>query len=199
MGEYAIRSSDGAEIKIGTCENMYYLRFEDREKVQKLSGNVDPIADCGELRFRLPFPDEDDVQPGEYEDFNRGQRLYRQRGVGVSGYCEDWKDESTVEDPGIMQLRHEASGLLLNVPCYHGVKLPDVIKPMQAFWNGKGHAFELAQLRPIGSGLLVYPVVRCRFCQHAWRYDWSQVWDYIPYEMQLRLRQYREAFVEESA
>ncbi len=31
MGEYAKRLSDGTEIKIGTCEEMLYLRFEDRQ------------------------------------------------------------------------------------------------------------------------------------------------------------------------
>ena len=33
MGEYARRKSDNESIKIGTCESMYYLRYEDRDKV----------------------------------------------------------------------------------------------------------------------------------------------------------------------
>ena len=33
MGEYAIRKSDNDCIKIGTCEDMYYLRYEDQDKV----------------------------------------------------------------------------------------------------------------------------------------------------------------------
>lgn len=189
MGEYAIRKSDGERVKIGTCENMYYLRYEDRDKVRALSGNVDPVRDAVHLRFRIPFPDEDHIQPGgNYEPF-RGQRLYRQFLSGSSAVNSDFTDESTLENPGTIQLRHEASGLLLNVPCYHGIKLPEVTEPMRAFWNGKGHSFELAYLRQTDEG--VKPIVQCRHCQQAWRYDWADIWDYIPVEMRLRLDQYR--------
>lgn len=34
MGEYAKRMRDGERVKIGTCENMYYLRFEERHQVE---------------------------------------------------------------------------------------------------------------------------------------------------------------------
>lgn len=215
MGEYATRKSDGQEIKIGTCESMYYLRYEDRAKVRHLSGNVNPVKDAGELRFRLPFPDEDGIQPGEYEDYNRGQRLYRYLpcqcckgepttykcircdGSGCEPYADQFSDPSTTDDPGIMQLRHEASGLILNVPCYHGEKLPDVVKPMQAFWNGKGHSLELFQLRPVrlahddGTEYeQVFPVVRCRHCNHAWRYTWADVIEFVPQPLRSRLEQY---------
>ena len=58
MGEYA--KHKGEEIKIGTCENMYYLRFDQRHKVKALPGNVDPNgADAYALRFRFPWPNED--------------------------------------------------------------------------------------------------------------------------------------------
>jgi hypothetical protein len=33
MGEYATRKSDNEYIKIGTCESMYYLRFDDINQV----------------------------------------------------------------------------------------------------------------------------------------------------------------------
>jgi hypothetical protein len=189
MGEYAIRKADRTEIKIGTCENMYYLRFEDRHKVQALPGNVDPVRDAGLLRFRLPFPDEDDMLPGEYEDYNRGLRLHRTvKGHMGHDYCEDFTDPETASEPGTIQLRHE-SGLLLNVPCYHGEKLPEVAAPMQAFWNGKSWSLELVRLRAVGEGgeLRVYPVVECRHCRQAWRYKWSDIWEYIP-DVKLRDR-----------
>jgi hypothetical protein len=172
MGEYAIRKSDETEIKIGTCEEMYYLRYEDRDKVRVLSGNVDPVAEANELRFRLPFPDEDGLQPGEYEDFARGLRLYRSH-AGSLGH-DDFEPPNT--DPGTIQLHHD-SGLLLNVPCYHGLRLPEVTAPMKAFWNGKSWATELTQLRPTPEG--VKPIVHCRFCGHKWRFDWVDIWDYV--------------------
>lgn len=191
MGEYAIRKSDGARIKIGTCELMYYLRYEDRNKVRKEPNSLDP-ATCTDIRFRLPFPDEDSILPGgEYKNPDRGERLYRMCGVGQSGYCEDFKDESTVENTGIIQLHHE-SGLLINVTCYHGVKLPDPSKDVRTAWNGKSWSFELVGVKPTADGR-IWPIVHCRHCRSAWRYEWAEIWEYIPYDMQVRLRSYYEA------
>ena len=74
MGEYA--NYRGDEIKIGTCESMYYLRYEDRHLVEWIRGNVDASRDTG-LLWRLPFPDEDGRGPGNYEDYGRGIQLRR--------------------------------------------------------------------------------------------------------------------------
>jgi hypothetical protein len=188
MGENAIRKSDNTEVKIGTCENMYYLRYEDRHKVRPIKNNVDPVREAESLRFRLPFPDEDAVSIGEYEDFNRGQRLYLN---GPISHNDEFRDESTVSDPGMIQLTH-ASGLLLSVPCYHGIKLPDVTAPMKVFWNSKSWFLELFQLRPTPNG--VKPIIRCRHCRNTWRYDWSDIWDYVPGDgLRAALRSYMEA------
>lgn len=70
MGEYARYGRD--DIKIGTCENMYYLRADQAHKVTPiLPGNVDPVRQAEHLRFRFPFPSEDEVPPGEFGDFDR--------------------------------------------------------------------------------------------------------------------------------
>jgi len=193
MGEYAIRKSDGAEVKIGTCEDMLYLRYEDRGKVSKIPNSLDPEKEAGVLRFRVPFPDEDDTPIGEYKDPFRGIRLYRQCGVGQSSYCEDFKDESTLRDTGRVQLHHE-SGLLINVPCYHGIKLPESSGDFKSFWNGKSWSFELTQLAPrtIGGVFQVLPIVKCRHCRALWRYEWSTVWDYVPADLKPVLRVYAE-------
>jgi len=72
MGEYATRKSDGVRIKIGTCEDMMYLRWDQAGLVEPESGSVDPIADREGIRFRFPFPNEDNIAPGEFEDYDRG-------------------------------------------------------------------------------------------------------------------------------
>lgn len=63
MGEYA--RFDGDEVKIGTCESLYYLRWQDRRRVAPLPGNVRPGVDVG-LFYRLPIPAEDMETPGGY-------------------------------------------------------------------------------------------------------------------------------------
>jgi len=66
MGEYAYRKEDNAHIKIGTCESMYYIRYEDRNKVKKDEFSLDCSKETG-LYWRLPFTDEDGIKPGDYE------------------------------------------------------------------------------------------------------------------------------------
>jgi|SanBayMetagenome_1026888.scaffolds.fasta_scaffold91602_1 hypothetical protein len=63
MGEYA--KFRGDEVKIGTCEWLYYLRWSDRGRVSPLRGNVRPGVDVG-LSYRLPIPSEDSETPGGY-------------------------------------------------------------------------------------------------------------------------------------
>lgn len=159
MGEYATRKSDGVRVKIGTCESLYYLRYEDAHKVDYSFAGY-------EWFWRLPFPDEDEVGIGEYQPFERGAML--------GGFADD----STVDYPGCIQLRHD-SGLLLNVPCYHGIKLPEVTEPMRVFWNGKSPSFfELAHVKNMADGTLL-PVVRCRFCGKMWRYSWAEILTHV--------------------
>lgn len=181
MGEYAMHQ--GQEIKIGTCEDMLYLRWEDRYQVQPLRGNVDPGVDTG-LRFRLPFPDEDHLSPGYYTDAFRGQRLYN--GAG------DWLGVPEMETkPGMMQIHHQASGLLLNLPCFHGMRLPDLGPDVRVFQHGGGHAFELTSVKAMGDGTVV-PVVTCRHCRSAWRATWDEIWDHIPDPLRQRLAVHRQ-------
>jgi hypothetical protein len=69
MGEYGY--VNGQEIKIGTCEDMYYLRRDQIRLVQSTT-----LRDLTHLRFRFPFPDEDAVAPGEFDDYDRGLAVW---------------------------------------------------------------------------------------------------------------------------
>lgn len=196
MGEYAIRKSDGAEVKIGTCEDMLYLRYEDRDKVQQKPGSLDPSKEAHMVRFRLPFDDEDNVPIGQYVNPFRGLRLYRpirDAQGNITGH-DDFTDPTTADDPGTIQLHHDC-GLLANVPCYHGNKLPN-LGDAKTFWNGKGWFLELSQLRPVknpNGETQIYPVVKCRHCGHKWRYEWADVAEFIPEPMRTRLAVYMPA------
>ena len=56
MGEFAIRKSDMEEIKIGTCERMYYIRWDDRNNVMPLDHSLDPATATnfsGDCPFRM--------------------------------------------------------------------------------------------------------------------------------------------------
>jgi hypothetical protein len=100
VGEYAKFS--GESVKIGTCEEMYYLRLNQRRLVEHEDGNVNVNGpEVYELRFRFPWPDEDTVEPGGFEHYERAVDVgdYQPpEGVrhgpvkGVEGYtdCPQW-------------------------------------------------------------------------------------------------------------
>ena len=149
---------------------MYYLRYEDRHGVRCIRGNVDPARDTG-LLWRLPFPDEDGRGPGNYEDYGRGIQLRRD---------DEWlRCPELADQAGLIQLKHEC-GYLVNMPCHHGEKLPDVSgQDVRAFWNGRaGGFYELAHVKNTAEG--IKPVIRCRFCREAWRCEWAEVLEWIP-------------------
>jgi hypothetical protein len=164
MGEYATRKSDGVEVKIGTCESMYYLRHEDQSKVTYQH------FEHG-LRYRLPFPDEDSVAVGGYRDHDRGLRLYK---TDENGLPDDFIPEGDHE-PGTIQLTHP-SGLLVNVKCHHGLKLPEGSDDIQPHWNGKSWFFELKAIKAVEGG--TRPVYGCRHCRRMWSTNWDSVIDY---------------------
>lgn len=193
MGEYAKRKSDGIKVKIGTCESMYYLRYEDRNKVEKIPHSLDASREKN-LFWRIPFPDEDNIGIGEYNDHSRGLRLYKPGEYGA----DDFTDKETIKDPGTMQISH-ASGLLVNVKCYHGEKLPEGSDDVKAFWNGRSWFYELAHLKNMENGE-VLPVVRCRHCGHMWRYGWADILPYIAdEELKARLEIYDTKKTDEKA
>ena len=165
------------------------MRTETRSFATKVSG-----FGC---RWRLPHPSEDKILPGEYADpYFRGDGripLTRANVVGDNGEDETIIFEpkkEVVEHPGSMQIHHQ-SGLLINLKCYHGIKLPEAGGDVSSIhWNGKtSHWWDLVCLRETEEGL--HPVVQCRVCGHMYRETWSAVLDFIrDEELKRRLMSY---------
>ena len=71
MGEYA--TYKGQQIKMGTCEDMYYLRATQARQVEPEQGSLDPTRPDVQqvIRFRFPWPDEDGIEPGAFTPYDR--------------------------------------------------------------------------------------------------------------------------------
>lgn len=161
MGENA--KYNGKLVKIGTSEMMYYLRYEDRFKVKKDNHSLDP-ATCMNLFWRLPYPDEDGNYIGGNIRHTRGIPLYDYYPTDLESYT--------------MQIHDDKSCLLVNVACYHGIKLPEASADFHPHWNGKaGYFFELKWIKNMADGL--WPVYECRFCGGMWRTGWEDVLPHI--------------------
>lgn len=183
MGEYAHRKSDNAYIKIGTCEAMYYLRFDDIDKVRYSDGDLSDV-NAGRS-FRIPFPGEDHLMPGadDYEPFF-SVRLQPYKDSDT-GELVEFDAEGTDSHPGAVYLRHD-SGLKLRLPCYHGLKLPEAEPGYEPEWFGKDPAFfEFVRVKLTPNGLL--PLVQCRHCRKLFYSTWADVLPHIQ-DQQLRDR-----------
>lgn len=142
MGEYATRRSDGESIKIGTCEDMYYLRADQRHLVTPESG-----SSFG-TRFRFPWPDEDGTAPGAFN------------GDHARSACLHGLKPPTTVDHNTVQFSAHA-GYLLSLPC------PEANDHKGLHRNGFVGAVRLTQFRLLDDGRLV-PVLMCA-CGAKWR------------------------------
>lgn len=154
MGEYA--KYGGEQIKIGTCENMYYLRADQARMVQALPGNIDPVKDAGEgIRFRFPWPDEDGKAPGSFERYERSVTIH---GVPLP---EDF-DHSTVQFTS-------GNGFLLSLPCplsKAGLEAAEKAG-IKVHKNGYAGDFQLVQQRLVEHDLVL--IALCGGCGAKFR------------------------------
>lgn len=91
----------GNEIKIGTCESLYYTSYQKYEQVLKeghlsaLPGNSPPDEyakpDSG-YRFRFPFPDEDKLSFGDIGKFRHDRGVpVKMEPTKETANNEEWK------------------------------------------------------------------------------------------------------------
>ena len=151
MGEYA--NYNGQSIKIGTCEDMYYLRFDQRHLVDHERGNVDVNSpeDQAAIRFRFPFPEEDGNEPGAFSDYNKS--------LVISGA----KAPEGVDHHHVQFIAQ--AGYNCTLPCPEGTGP----HPVHTHRNGFPGAVAISQQRLIGGQL--WTVCECKGCGTKWRCD----------------------------
>lgn len=181
MGEYAIRKKDRAEIKIGSCESMYYCRYEQLGEIEYRHST----ANC---LWRIPVPCEDGTEPGNY---NPGLTtahgdIYCQLRLDP---CKIPDKESLMKDEGIVQARVEALGMLINVKCLHGIALPESSDSAKFFWNGYRDPLHLSALKNTEKELLV--VFECSACRSAWSCKFEEIEPAIE-DMEMKLRLFHQ-------
>lgn len=158
MGEYAIRTSDGEEIKIGTCEQMYYLRADQVHLIRPLNqNNINPQSSkqAESIRFRFPFPQEDHVKPGEFEDPDYGLGLY---GIEPPKEIEHYSLQFTRNYP-------QSGGVLLSIPCPRSKE--GKANPVKVSYNGYSGPVHIHSQRLVQGKLVL--ILRCGDCGALYR------------------------------
>ncbi len=190
MGEYALYR--GNRIKIGSDTDLHSLRFDDRFKVIALPNNIDPVNDAHDCTFRLPLPQEDSEPIGDYP--GQGHVLLYTK--TAAGYHEHYSPDS-LEPSGIVQATTK-HGLLINIACHHGTKLPqaggDIAK---VFWNGRAPHIALTALRcrraeHTPSNLTLTPIIMCLACRTRWYMTWDELLLYVHGDLKQRLLPYAQ-------
>lgn len=165
MGEYA--KYKGESVKIGTCESMYYLRADQRFMVQAERGNVDPSSsDALSIRFRFPFPDEDKVEPGQFENYGRALAVH---GLTAPVGVEHYKVQFVASAGYNVCLPCPEGPQVLELPL-NGGKMSVDLKGLNIQRNGFSGAVKLVQQKLLADGRLV-PVCECGGCGSAWRLE----------------------------
>jgi hypothetical protein len=150
MGEFALHQ--GERIKIGTCENLDYLRADQAHLVELVEDDRDKAL--ATYRFRFPWPDEDTTEPGAFTPHDRALPL---PGMQVPGELAD--DHHPVQFVAY-------AGYLTSLPCPESGRLPEGIRVTR---NGFAGPVKVVQQR-YWEGRLV-AVVRCGGCGLAWRLE----------------------------
>lgn len=151
MGEYATRRRDGAHVKVGTCADMYYLRFHQIHDVR--DSDTDLVKGAADLRFRFPWPDEDRMEAGEIG----GWDYHRAVAVDVSG--GDGAEHRTVQ--------FTAPGYVTSLPCPEGPGPHHSTIHRNGF---PGASMLVAHRYRPELGRLV-PVFKCGGCGAMWRME----------------------------
>lgn len=182
MGECARIKATGQEVKIGTCQAMYYLTLGDRNKVDyhfdyrqwwhwRLP-NVPAMivkhvnSDYGgydDYKEDYPYTEPGD---GNYQDW----KYYRGTIINEDRFWEivhrDFKQGEIDKNKGIMQVSAK-NGYLINAACYHGDRLPNAgTDEVKFFWNGKKPHLRISHLRTKGAEYGIG--ISCVFCDHGW-------------------------------
>lgn len=156
MGEYGLYN--GQEIKIGTCEDMLYLRPDQIHLVQ-----AEVLRDITSLRFRFPFPSEDNVQPGDFDNPDHGfaVRVEPPAEADEIHYKVQFKDTSN-------------AGVLVMLPCPHSKAGKE--SGLKYMYNGYQGPSMVVQQR-VWAGTWA-TVMKCNPCGGLWRL--SELSDALP-------------------
>jgi hypothetical protein len=155
MGEYAIYN--GNQIKIGTAENMYYLRADQMDKVAPEGfGWTDDLL--AEIRFRFPFPNEDHKAPGDFDNPDYGVSVYgwKPPAEGIKHYKVYFGADGN-------------RGVRVGLPCPYSIegKKYEESGLVKYMYNGYAGPVRLMQVRK-WAGVWV-PVLECGACGAKFR------------------------------
>lgn len=160
MGEYARRKIDGQEVKIGTCNRMYYCRYDQKNE-------IDYPYNSDNLIWRIPNPDEDGTLPGDYNYSLLRDDVIVPWKLKLDSSKLKREDVAILKETGTIQLSDKRMGLLVNIRCPHGLPLKQETNTQCSLgYNGHQNTLHLCGLKNTQRELTV--VFSCASCGSIW-------------------------------
>lgn len=173
MGEYA--KFRGQDVKMGTCNAMYYITYDSYKKYTK-SGELVPESNhdySTNCLFRFPFPDEENDGVVAHNDFNRGVTFMVSKSTGIEMghstmfFRTDWNNNRKSDAPAIG----------FSTPC---IQTPEFSLEKHDFNKTNDNLiFEVVLQRFIDGELQT--VVRCPYCGEMCRLSKEEAKAFISY------------------
>ena len=173
MGEYL--KVNGKEIKLGTCESMYYVRLQQLQEIEALgiaeqvAGNEnvsDYLDPANGYRYRFPFPEEDHTPAGDYENYDKGFAVVVDQKTAPQLYSflhgEEWEHSTICHSCNV----GGAYNVNIILPCPLSHDFPKDVKMSS---GGPSNVIEIVQLKQVDGE--VWTVIRCGYCKAAIRID----------------------------
>ena len=187
MGQYI--KFKNQEVKIGTCENCYYITF------QQMKANAHKMQDIGDgspesylkvnsgYRFRFPFVDELKVEPFTFSEFKRGFLFQVPKHIGIEIH-----HEKIFTRIGFQQNNTHDKEAGISVPCPQSEDFDG------RRWHNEGVLFiEFTQQKYVISettGLKeLQTVARCPYCGASSRLSKQEVESMLNYYKELQERE----------
>lgn len=171
MEEYIKIKGRTDVINLGTHEGLYNTRLDQiyelvtSGQAEQVPGSLPPerYLEPEIWRYRFPFPDEDGVDIGHFEPYDRGEIINLRRGgvklhdVLING---EWKHNTITHNLGRININ--------GIPCPYtpdfrkiGLSIDVITEPV----------VELVGTELMVGGREIWPVIRCPYCRsmiHLW-------------------------------
>lgn len=167
MGEYARRKIDGQEVKIGTCNRIYYCRYDQKNE-------IDYHYNSDNLIWRIPNPDEDGTLPGDYNYSLLRDDVIVPWKLKLDSSKLKQEDIAILKETGTIQLSDKRMGLLVSIRCPHGLPLKqDANAQFSWGYNGHQNTLHLCGLKNTQRELTV--VFSCASCGSIWSASFNEL------------------------
>lgn len=168
MGEYV------KDIKLGTCENLYYTTFQElKRRTNKGFPAQEYLEPKNGFRYRFPFPDEDHKNMfGKYEDYNRGVLITipKFREIEINHDKMFFRSDMNPQLKGLRPFG-------FYIPC---PQKDDGITPIFDWDHIKNvHMFEIVQQKQVDGQLQT--VIRCPYCGELCRLSLPEISKIVEY------------------